>query len=209
MEQGVEVFCPASANCPINQRTGLILKTVSDVFHEKALKLLNVKSRYPVNLVVSAEYSLKGLNAPDLEGDLKASPLKRNSPSKSTTTIDNNLPLEKSNASFRKNGISAKLAPTSQEKIDPKFQPGLQMAAGLTASEPRLYPASPDLKYAALFESVVYPAIAKSKNRYKDRLPGEDLDTIGKNVSSKCIDAEENEPPEMCTDPILRLVTKF
>ena len=130
-------------------------------------------------------------------------------PSRSTATVDNILPLEKSNASFGKNGISAKITPTSQEKTDPKSQTGIQITTGLTASEPRLHPASPDLKYAALFESVVYPAIAKSKNRYNDRLPGEDLDTIGKNVSSDYIEAEENSSPEICTDPILRLATKF
>ena len=189
------MFCPESANCPIDQRTGLILKSVSDVFHEKALKVLNVRSRYPVNLVPSAEYSLKAVNAPDFEQDLRASPLERSPPSRNMVKINDNMSSEKSNANFRENGASAKVTTDTQEKIDPRLQPRLQTAAGPIASEAGLHPASLDLKYASLFESVVDPTLLNSKNRYNDKLSGKDLDTIGKSVSSSYIEAEENEPP--------------
>ena len=188
------MFCPASTNCLVSQRTGLILKSVSNVFHEKALKVLEGRSRYPLNLGTFAKYSLIGVHAPDFEQNLKVSPLERGSPSKSTEKINDNLSSDKSNADFRKNSASAKPAPDTQEKIDPRVQPGLLTANGPTASKPGLYPAFPDLKYASLFESVVNPAIAKSKNRYNDRLPEEVLDTIGKDVSCHYIEMGKKVP---------------
>lgn len=72
----------------------------------------------------------------------------------------------------------------THEKIDPRMQQGFQEASGPTKSEPRISSAPTEpVAFTALFESVVYPAMKKSKKRHKDDLPREELDAIGKTVS--------------------------
>ncbi len=123
--------------------------------------------------------------APKYESDLKASGLERNLPSKSTVKMNNESSAEPSNVGSEKNGASAK-APIlhTQEKIDPRPQSGFREASDPTTPELGLYQASlGHNRYSALFDSVVYPAIKKSKKRHKASLPEEDLDAIGKTVS--------------------------
>lgn len=56
VEKGVEAFCPASVKCPKNQRTELILKLVSETFHERALRY---RGRFSNNSNAFADYSQK------------------------------------------------------------------------------------------------------------------------------------------------------
>ena len=182
MEQGLEAFCPASVNCPKNQRTELILKSVSESFHERVLR---VRNGLPINLIASTEDSPKGVSAPFLERDLKASRLERRAPSEGTVKMDNRSPMEPPNADSGEKSVSEK--PTmihTHEKIDPRLQRGFYEASNPTTSEPGPDTAFPIyVKYTLLFESVVYPAIKKSKKRHKDSVSREDLDAIGKIVS--------------------------
>ena len=181
MEQGLEAFCPASATCPKNQRTELILKSVSESFHERVLRIRNGLS---INLVASTEDSPKGVSAPLLERGVKASRLERNAPSEGTVKMNNKSPSEPPIADSGEKGVSAK--PTmihTHEKIDPRLQRGCYEASNPTTSEPGPDTASPIyVKHTLLFESVVYPAIKKSKKRHKDSVSWEDLD-FGKIVS--------------------------
>lgn len=190
MEQGVEAFCPASAICPKNQRTELILKSVSETFHERAVR---VRSGSPVNLMASAECSSKGVTDPLFRRDLEASRLERDPSANEIIKKNNGSP---STAKFGENGASTDQADArplgrpelsmlhTQEKIDPRLQREIHEASDPTTSEARLSSASiGHVPYAALFESVVYPAMKKSKKRHKDSLPPEELDTVGKTVS--------------------------
>lgn len=182
VEQGLEAFCPASASCPKNQRTELILKSVSESFHERVLR---VRNGLPINLIASTEGSPKEISAPFLERDLKASRLERRAPSEGTVNMNDKLPSDPPKADSGENGVSAKptMIPT-HEKIDPRLQRGFYEAPNPTISEPGPDTASPIyVKYTLLFESVVYPAIKKSKKRHKDSVSREDLDAIGKIVS--------------------------
>lgn len=187
MEQGVEAFCPASAECPKNQRTGLILKSVSEAFHERALR---VRSGFPVNLIASAENSPKRVTVPLFKPGLEASRLNcdisnenivnmNNEPPSTAKSRDNDASTDQADAGPF--GRSKPLMLHTQEKIDPRLQQGFHEHSDPTQSKPRLSPGSTG--HAVLFESVVYPALRKSKKRHKDSLPREELDAIGKTVS--------------------------
>ena len=97
----------------------------------------------------------------------------------------NKSPSDSANADSSKHGVPSK--PTMlhmQEKIDPRLQRGFHEASGPTTSEHGSYSAFPgQSKYTALFDSVVYPTIKKSKKRHKDDLPRKDLNDIDKTVS--------------------------
>ena len=187
VERGVETFCPASAGCPKDQRTSLILKSVSETFHERALK---VRSGFPGNLIASAESPPKRVTVPLFKRDLKESRLMRDLSYKIIVNMNNESP---STAVSRNNGDSTDQADPgpferpklltlhTQEKIDPRLQQGYHENSDTTHSKPRL--SSGSTGHAVLFESVVYPALKKSKKRHKDSLPREELDAIGKTVS--------------------------
>ena len=156
VDQGVEVFCPASANCPTDQRTEIILKFVSANFHERAL-------------VFKTEQGLR---------------LER-TPSSKNTVETNRLLSKPPNADAGANTKSTKSTTLHMpEKIDPKLRQGCHEASYTTASEPGLSSVSAvPVRFISLFESVVFPAIRKSRKRYKDSLPRADLDAIDKTVS--------------------------
>ena len=187
MEQGVEAFCPESACSPKHQRTELILKTVSKSFHERALR---VRSGPHANFVISGKYTPQGDTAPSLKNDLKASRLESDASTNIIDKMDNESLLKPSTVEIGKNGASTDLVDLGpvgrtmppmlhkQEKIDPRLHQDFQEASDPTASEPGQSSA-----FAALFDSVVYPAIKKSKKRHSDKLPWEELDAIGETVS--------------------------
>lgn len=181
MRRGVDAFCPASAHCPKDQRTEMILKSVSENFDERAIR---VRNGSPIDLIASTDSSRKEIKTPLFEH--KASPLERNSSGKGTIKInDKPLPQQPPNTESGKNGASTK--PTmlqTQENIHSRLQPAFHVASNPTTSEPGLSSASPGhSKYAALFNSVVYPSIKKSKKRHKNSLPQEDLSAIAGIVS--------------------------
>ena len=197
-------------NCLKNQRTELILNSVSENFHERAARVRNGSL---VNLTASAECppKAKGVNIPVSKGDFKASQLELDSSTQNTITMNNELPPKPSTAKFGMNGAPTDqahdgslglLKPTmlhTQEKIDPRLQRRPHEIYGLRTSEPRLSPAStPHVKYPVLFGSVVYPAMKKSKKRHKDSLPSEELDAIGKTVSLTSMSKWKNR----YTDPL-------
>ena len=188
MERGVEAFCPASRNCPKRQRTDLILRSVSEAFHERARRLVR-----PINSIASAGSSSKAVTIPHFESDLKTSRFEPNAPREDSVQTNNQLQSELADADSRVNGVSAK--PTllhTHEKIDPRPQWRFPEASHPTTSEPGPYSATPiPVKYAALFESVVYPALKKAKKRHKDALSWEDLDAICKIVSTIPIQQSE------------------
>lgn len=169
------------------------MKSVSENFHEKALK---VRSGLPVNLIAFTEDSPKGVTDPPFNRDPKASRLERDSSIKNIVKTNNESPSKPSTTKSRENSTSTDQAEAglfgrskpsmlyTQENIDPRLHPRFHEAASPTTSEPILSSASTGLvAYAALFESVVYPAMKKSKKRHKDSLPREELDAIGKTVS--------------------------
>lgn len=170
----METFWPISANCPENQRTELILKSVSEAFHERAIRIL-----------ASVDFSLKDGTAPLFERDLKVSQIEGDPSSKSTMEMNSDSLSKPSTVDFAK--ISASIKPKmldTQEKIDPRLRENLHKASESTTSEPEMYSASMGpVVFATLFESVVYPAMKKSKKRHKDSLPQEGLDAIGNTVS--------------------------
>ena len=188
MEQGVEAFCPASRNCPKSQRTELILRSVSEAFHERARRLVR-----PINSIASAEIFSKGVTVPHVESDLRTSRFEPDAPREDTVQTNDQLQSELADADSRVNGVSAK--PTllhTHEKIDPRPQRRFPEASHPTTSEPGPYSASPiPVQYVALFESVVYPALKKAKKRHKDVIPWEDLDAICKIVSTIPIQQSE------------------
>ena len=134
----------------------------------------------------SAEDSSKGVTTLFFENDSKTSSIERNASSEGMIKTMKGPPLEPPKAHSGENGVSTKSTVLhTQEKIDPRLQRGFREASGPTVSEPGPYSASPvGAKYAALFESVVYPAIKKSKKRHVDSISREELDAIGKIVSS-------------------------
>ena len=190
MERGVEAFCPASVNCPKDQRTELILKLVSVTFHERAQRY---RSRSPISLRLRA-LSEKG-NTSFVERDLKTSRLERDLSNKNTDKM-NGSPSKFTTAKFGTNGASTDRANAgpfgqpkqsmlhTQEKIDPRLQQRFHEESGPTkfAPEPSLA-STENVAFAAVFESVIYPAMRKSKKRHKNSLPWEDLDAIGQTVS--------------------------
>lgn len=133
-----------------------------------------------------AEDSSKGVTTLFFENDVKTSPIKPNAPSEGTIKTIRGSPLELPKAHPRENGLSTKpMVLYAQEKIDPRLQRGFREAPEPTIFESGPYSASPiDAKYTALFESVVYPAIKKSKKRHVASISREELDAIGKIVSS-------------------------
>ena len=181
MEQGVEAFCPASRDCPKKQRTELILRSVSEAFHERARTLVR-----PIQSIASADNSSKGATIPHFESDLNISRFEPNASREDTVQTNNQLRSELAEAIIGVDGVSAKpTLPHTQEKIDPKPQRRLSEASHGTTSEPGPYSASPiPVKYGTLFESIVYPALKKAKKRHKDVVPWEALDAICKIVST-------------------------
>lgn len=149
--QGIEAFCPASADCPKNQRTELILKYVSEAFHKRAQRFrIKTNDELPSKLLIAK-------------------------------SRENGTSTNQADA-----GPFGPLKPSmlhTHEKIDPRMQQGFQEASGPTKSEPRISSAPTEpVAFTALFESVVYPAMKKSKKRHKDDLPREELDAIGKTI---------------------------
>lgn len=180
-------------NCLENQRTELILKFVSEKFHERAARNRN---GLPVNLNASAESPTKDVTVTPFKRYLKASRLERDPSTKNRGTINNEFSLTPSTAKNETNSASTDQADAhslgrpkssmlqTQEKIDPRLRHGSREAHGSKTSEPRVSPPSTGhVAFTALFESVVYPAMKKSKKRHKDNLPREELDAIGKIVS--------------------------
>ena len=157
----MEVFCPASANCPTDQRTEIILNFVSANFHERAL----------------------GSKAEQAFG-LEPTPS-----NKSAIETNNKLLSKPPNADSGENDKSKKSTTLHMpEMMDPKLQQGCHEASDPAASEPGLSSVSPVLvRFATLFESVVFPAIRKSRKRFKDSLSQRDLDAIDKAVSLSAI----------------------
>lgn len=160
----------------------------------------------------SAEDPLKVVTTLFFENDSDTSPIERNVSSEGTIKTSKGPPLEPPKARFGENGVSMKpIVLHTQDKIDPRLQRGFREASGPTVSEPRPYSASPvDAKYTALFESVVYPAIKKSKKRHVDSISREELDAIGKIVSSISILQLQKLSLHKQTyaDPVSRLSTK-
>lgn len=162
-------------------------RAVSKTFHERALRF---RSGPSANFVTSAKYPPQGVTSPFFKSDLKASRLESNPSTNSIVKMNNESLLKPSTAEIGKNGASTDLAdpgpvgrtmtPTlhQQEKIDPRLQQDFQETSDPTTSQPGQSSA-----FAALFDSVVYPAIKKSKKRHSDKLPREELDAIGKTVS--------------------------
>ena len=181
MEQGVESFCPASRNCPKKQRTELILRSVSDAFHERARRVVR-----PINSIASVGNSSKGVTIPHFESDPKISRFQPNAPREDTIQTNDQLQSELADAITGINGVSAKSKLLhTHENIDPRPQRRLPEASHPTTSELGPYSASPvPVKYAAIFESVVYPALKKAKKRHKDVVPWEDLNAICEIVST-------------------------
>lgn len=181
MEQGVETFCPACRDCPKKQRTELILRSVSEAFHERAHRLLR-----PISSTALAKISSKGVTAPHFEPNLEASRLEPNAPREGTVQTNNQLQSGPVDADSGGNGVSVK--PTmlhTHDEVDPRPQRGFPEASYPTTSELGPYSASPiPVKYVALFEAVVYPAIKKAKKRHKDVIAWEDLDAICKIVGT-------------------------
>lgn len=130
--------------------------------------------------------SSKGVTTLFFENDSKTSSIERNASSEGIIKTIKGPPLEPPKAHSGENGVLTKsIVLHMQEKIDPRLQRGFREASGPTVSEPGPYSASPvDAKYAALFESVVYPAIKKSKKRHVGSISREELEAIGKIVSS-------------------------
>ena len=188
MEQGVEAFCPACRDCPKKQRTELILRSVSEAFHERARRLVR-----PINSIVSAENSSKGVTTPHFEPNLKTSRLEPNAPREGTVQTNNQLQSKPADTDLRENGVSAKptMLPMHEEMIS-RPQRRFSESSHPTTSEPGPYSASPiPVKYVALFESIVYPALRKAKRRHKDVIPWEDLDAICKIVGAIPIQQSE------------------
>ena len=157
----MEVFCPASANCPTDQRTEIILNFVSSNFQERALGS-------------KAEQAIR---------------LERIPSSKSAIETNNRLLSKPPNADSGDNDKSAKSTTLHMpEKMDPKLQQRCHEASDPKASEPGLSSVSAVLvRFATLFESVVFPAIGKNRKRHKDSLSQRDLDAIDKTVSLSAI----------------------
>ena len=181
MEQGVEAFCPACRDCPKHQRTELILRSVSEAFHERARRLLR-----PISHTALAEISSQRVTTPHFEPNLETSRLESNAPREGTVQTNNQMQSKPVDADSGETGVSAK--PTmlhTHDEVDPRPQRGFLEASYPTISEPGPYSASPiPVKYVALFESVVYPAIKKAKKRHKDVIAWEDLDAICKIVGT-------------------------
>lgn len=221
VEQGVEKFCPASAYCPQHQRTELILKTVSKTFHERALK---VRSGSPANLVASAEYPPEDVTARLFKGGLKASQLESDASTNSIAMMNNESLSKPSTAETGKNGASSNQADArpirqtkppmlhKQERIDLRLQQGFLEASDPTTSELGQSSVSAGhVAYTALFESVVYPAIRKSKRRHKDKLPWEELDAIGKTIVNDVLKklASHPEDPHRLDDDTKKKIKHF
>lgn len=142
---------------------------------------------YPaIKAASSADDSSKGVTTLFFENDSTTSPVEPNASSKGTIKTSKGPPLEPPKAHPGENGVSTKsIVLHTQKKLDPRLQRGFREASRLTVSEPGPYSASPvDAKFTALFESVVYPAIRKSKKRHVDSISREELDAFGKIVSS-------------------------
>lgn len=72
----------------------------------------------------------------------------------------------------------------TEEKIDPRLQHGFHQNSDSTKHASKMSSASiENAAFAAVFESVIYPAMRKSKKRHKTSLPREELDAIGEVVS--------------------------
>lgn len=115
--------------------------------------------------------------------------------------MNNESPSKPSTAKFGKNhtsndqadaGPSGRSKPSvlhTQEKIDPRLQ---QKFHENSDPAPRLSSTSTGhVAFTGLFESVVDPALKKSKKRHKDRLSWEELDAIGKIVSLTSVSKKE------------------
>ena len=188
MEQGVEAFCPACRDCPKEQRTELILRSVSEAFHQKARRLVR-----PIGSIASPENTSKVSTTPNFEHNPKISRFKPNAPRESTVQTNSQLPSEPADADSGINGVSA--IPTmlrTYEEMEPMPQGIFPDASHPTTSEPGPYSTSPiPVKYVALFESVIYPALKRAKRRHKDVVPWEDLDAICKIVGTIPIQQSE------------------
>ena len=185
-------------DCPKNQRTELILKLVSETFHERALRY---RGRFSINMNAFADYFPKGVDCSFFERDL----------SNKNTVKMNESPSKPSLSNLGTNGTSTdrvdvqpfrqskqlKLHP--EEKIDPRLQQRFHESSGPTELASRPSSASTEnVAFAAVFETVVYPAIRKSKRRHKSSLPWEELDAIGEIVSFFL----ESDHLLTCTDPL-------
>lgn len=159
----------------------MILRSVSEAFHERARRLLR-----PINSISSAENASKGSTNPHFEPNPKISRFEANAPRAGEVRTNIQLQLEPADAESGENGVSAKPAMLhTHEEIDPLPQWRSPEVSHPTVSEPGPYSASPiPAKYVALFESVVYPALKKAKRRHKDVLPWEGLDAICKIVGT-------------------------
>ena len=172
------------------------MKSVSEAFHERARRVL---SGSPVNFFALAEYPPKVvaffLRASGLEDDLSNKDIvemNNESPSKPTTAkIGENHTLNNQADA----GPSGRFKPSvlhTQEKIDPRLQQKFHENSDPAISEPRLSSTSTGhVAFTALFESVVDPALKKSKKRHKDSLSWEKLDAIGKIVSLTSVSKKE------------------
>ena len=157
----MEVFCPASANCPREQRTETILNFVSAKFHERAL-------------VSKAERAIRLEHIPS---------------SNSAVEANNKLLSKPPDADSGANDKSTKSTTLHMlGKSDPKLQQGCHEASDPTASEPGLSSVSAvSVRFTIVFETLIFPAIRKSRKRYKNRLSQGDLDAIAKAVRLSAI----------------------
>ena len=157
----MEVFCPASAKCPKDQRTQIILNFVSANFHERAL-------------VSKAEQAIR---------------LERTPSSKSAVETNNKLLSKPPNADSGANGKSTKSTTLHMPgNLDSKLQQGCHEGADPTASEPGLSSVSAvPVRFTIVFETLVFPGIRKLRKRYKDRFSQGDLDAIEKTVSLSAV----------------------
>lgn len=179
-------------DCPKNQRTELILKLVSETFHERVQRY---RGRFSTNMNAFADNFPKRVHCFFFERDLKTFRIERDLSNKNTVKT-NESPSKPSFSNHGTNGTSTDRADASligqskqlklhpEEKIDPRLQQRFHESSGPTKLASRPSSASTEsVAFAAVFESVVFPAIRKSKKRYKNSLPGEDLDAIGEIVS--------------------------
>ena len=193
MEQGVDLFCPASANCPKDQRRETILSFVSKTFHERALRL---KGGSAVNLHASAEYSSKAITVPLLDDNLTAAQIEGDPSTKSSVYGKDKLSSKQRTTISGMNGASRDQGDTGpfenpnpsmlhmQGNIDPRLRQGFHETSDSATSEPVLSSTSTGhIAFTAVLESVVYPTLRKSKKRHKESLPLEGLDAVEKIVS--------------------------
>lgn len=168
------------------------MKLVSETFHERALRY---RGRFSIRMNAFADYFPEVVDCSFLERDLKTSRLKRSLSNKNTVKM-NESPSKPLFANFGTNGTSTDRADASpfgqnkqlklhsEEKIDPRLQQRFHESSGPTKLASRPSSASTEnVAFAAVFESVVCPAIRKSKRRHKNILPWEELDAIGEIVS--------------------------